>query len=91
MDSNFVHDEVKHQFRLLIEGQIALVDYQVKEGVFYLVHSEVPMALRGKSVGKELVTKTFEYLESHQIKSVAVCSYIQALAKRSEKWRLVIG
>ena len=90
-DENFIHDEKAQQFRFKLDGEIAFVDYSVRDGKLYLVHSEVPVALRGHGAGKLLVERTFEYLEAHQLPAVAVCSYIKAVARRSPKWRERIG
>lgn len=84
---DFVHDEDHRQFRLRVTGGIAFVDYVVRDGHYYLVHSEVPPALRGQGTARVLVEKTFEYLEARQQPVVAVCSYIKAVARRSPHWR----
>ncbi|WP_290682533.1 GNAT family N-acetyltransferase [Kordia sp.] len=56
----------------------------------YLVHSEVPYNLRGQGIGKVLVEKTFEKLTDEGYKAIAICSYVKAVAKRSEKWKTII-
>lgn len=89
--SDFVHDETNQQFRLQIEGKTAWVDYSIRDGRYFLVHSEVPAELRGRGAGRQLVERTFEYLEAKQQPAVAVCSYVKAVARRSPKWRGVIG
>jgi len=82
MDKSFLHHLNKSQFTLDWNGHIAFVDYQIQGGKWYLLHAEVPAALRGQGVGQVLVEKTYAYLNEHGIKSVPVCSYIQALVKR---------
>ena len=88
---NLIHDEKASQFRLELEEGIAKVDYKIRNGLMYLIHSEVPYQFRGKGVGKVLVEKVFEYVEQHDIKAVAVCSYIKLVAQRSEKWSKIIN
>jgi predicted GNAT family acetyltransferase len=83
MSHPFLHHPDKSQFTVDWNGHIAFVDYQVREGTWYLLHAEVPAALRGQGVGQVLVEKTYAYLKEHGIKSVPVCSYIQALVKRN--------
>jgi uncharacterized protein len=78
----FHHLIDKSQFTLDWDGHIAFVDYQIQGDKWYLLHAEVPAALRGQGVGQVLVEKTYAYLNEHGIKSVPVCSYIQALVKR---------
>lgn len=82
-----IHDIDKQQFTLNINGEIAKVDYELKDGLMFLVHSEVPINLRGQGIGKVLVEKSFEKLTNEGYKAVAICSYIKAIAKRSAKWK----
>lgn len=84
------HDKDKQQFTLDIQGEEARVDYQLREGTMYLTYSEVPYHLRGKGYGKQLVEQTFEQLTKEGYRAKAVCSYIRAVARRSEKWSNII-
>jgi predicted GNAT family acetyltransferase len=88
MNHSFQHHPDKHQFTLDWSGHTAWVDYDIrlntaKQNVWYLLHAEVPVALRGQGVGQVLVEKTYAYLREHTIESVPVCSYIQALVKHN--------
>jgi predicted GNAT family acetyltransferase/glutaredoxin len=85
-----VHDKENRCFTLEINGEIAKVDYQLKEGKMYLTHSEVPYNLRGQGIGKVLVEKTFEKLTEENYLAVAVCSYIKAIKNRSDYWSAII-
>ena len=84
------HDKDNKRFILDINGGFAKVDYQLRNDKMYLVHSEVPYHLRGQGIGKVLVEKTFEKLTEEAYKAVAICSYIKAVARRSEKWNKII-
>jgi predicted GNAT family acetyltransferase len=88
MNHPFQHHADKHQFTLNWNGHTAWVDYDIrpntaKQSVWYLLHAEVPAALRGQGVGQVLVEETYAYLREHAIQSVPVCSYIQVLVKRN--------
>lgn len=50
----------------------------------------MPYNLRGQGIGKVLVEKTFEQLTKEGYKAVAVCTYIKAVARRSDKWSKII-
>jgi len=41
-------------------------------------------------IGKVLVEKTFEKLTEEGYTAVAICSYVKAVASRSEKWKHII-
>lgn len=88
-----IHDKANKEFVLELEnGAKARINYTLDTASeMRLVHSEVPMALRGKNIGKELVLKTFEKLTEEGYKATAVCSYIKLIAKRDPKWGSIIG
>ncbi len=86
-----IHDIEGQQFILDINGEIAKVEYTLRDGQMFLVHSEVPYNSRGQGMGKVLVEKTFEKLTQEGFQAIAVCSYIKAIAERSEKWKSIIG
>ena len=85
-----VHEEENQCFTLNINGELATVDYALKNEKMYLTHSEVPFNLRGQGVGKVLVEKTFEQLTADNYTAVAVCSYIKAIKNRSDYWKGII-
>ncbi len=81
--SEIVHHPDKEQFTMTVEGQIAKIDYVKRDDALYLVHSEVPLILRGKGVGKELVKRTYEFLSENGMKAVPVCSFIRTVVARN--------
>ncbi len=87
---NIVHDKENMRFSLNINEELAKVDYSITNGKMYLNHSEVPYNLRGQGIGKVLVEKTFKQLTKEGYKAVAVCTYIKAIARRSDKWSKII-
>jgi predicted GNAT family acetyltransferase/glutaredoxin len=87
---DLIHDKENHRYMLNINGELAKVDYSLRDGIMYLNHSEVPYNLRSQGIGKVLVEKTFEKLTEDGFKAVAVCSYIKAIKDRSEYWKNII-
>ena len=85
-----IHDKENQRFTLDINGELAKVDYSLRDNLMYLNHSEVPYNLRGRGIGKVLVAKTFEKLTAEKYKAVAVCSYIRAIKNRSDRWNTII-
>jgi len=88
---NISHDRPHNRFTLDINGELAKVVYRLEAGKMYLVHSEVPYNLRGLGIGKVLVEKSFEKLTEEGYEAVAVCSFIRAVAQRSDTWRNIIA
>ena len=86
----FTHQKDKNNYILNVDGNIAYVEYVIKNEKMYLTYSEVPTSLRGQGIGKILVEKTFEKLTEEGYKAVAICSYVKAIAQRSPKWKDII-
>jgi len=89
-----IHDKVNKEFVLpLVKGQKAKIRYTSDDAskMIRLVYSEVPEALRGQSIGKELVLKTFEKLTEEGYKATAVCPYIKHVVKKDPKWSTIIN
>jgi len=78
------------RFIFSFDNHEAFIDYSMEEGKMFLTHSEVPIELRGKGVGRKLVESTFEFIEQNNIQAVAKCSYIQRIRERSEHWSSII-
>lgn len=84
------HDKDNREFILDINGELAKVEYTLKDNKMYLVHSEVPYSLRGQGIGKILVEKAFKQLTTEGYEAVAICSYIKLVASRNNKWKHLI-
>jgi predicted GNAT family acetyltransferase len=88
------NSEIQHYpdlkiFIMKVGDDFAKIRYTEKDNCYYLIDSEVPKHLRGKGIGKEMVEKTFEYLHQNKIKAIAVCSFIKAIAIRSNKLHML--
>lgn len=89
--SKLYHDTEAQLFILPIGEEKAFIQYHKEGDTFYLSHSEVPQHLRGQNIGKQLVDQTFEYIQEHEFKAVALCSYIKLIRDRNSVWRALIG
>lgn len=84
--SEIIHDKEAKRFRLPLENAEAFVEYSEKEGVLRLLYAETPFELRGQGIGRELVEKTFDYIQKNELKAEAVCSFIRSVHRSSNKW-----
>ena len=88
----FMHDKENNRFILQLQNQMeASLDYTLQGNNMRLVYSEVPLDLRGRGIGKELVERSFEQLTDEGFTATAICSYIRAVAKGSSKWKTIIN
>lgn len=60
----------------------AYITYSKRGDHYTLDHCEVPSSLRGRGIGKEVVTKTFDYLRPKNVDVTIHCSYIRNIVDR---------
>ena len=51
------------QFEVRQDGHLAFITYRERDGIFYLMHTEVPEALGGRGIGSALVEHAVAYAE----------------------------
>ena len=92
--SAVTHDTDNSQLFITLEGSRAFVDYKLRRDRIYLIHAEVPKALRGRGMGKILVNNVLEklieegYNKEHRI--IAKCPFVKYVVARSEKWKEIV-
>lgn len=78
----------RKRFELSVEGIVAFVDYERREGgVFALTHTEVPEALGGKGVGSRLVKGSLELVRAQGGKVLPCCSFISAYVEKHPEYQ----
>jgi len=94
----FMYDDISvnnnqsiHNFEMVVDGHRAFIEYKQRGDTFYLIHTEVPVALEGRGVAGALVEKTFHYLEEHHFKMVPYCVYIKAYLKKHPEWERLLA
>lgn len=73
------HDRKARRFVLdLGNKQLARIDYKSVGGnVLDMYHTEVPIELRGRGIGKALASGALDLVERDQMKVRLSCSYLQ--------------
>lgn len=89
--SELVQDRDAKQFYLTANGHKAFIDYSLENGQYQLLYSEVPVALRGRGIGKVLVEQTFEAIKAQDKTAAAKCGYIRHVARESGQWEGIIS
>ena len=90
-DIPLVNNEAIHNFELVVEGHRAFIDYKQKGDKVYLIHTEVPVELKGKGVAEAIVEKTFRYMEERHLKLIPLCVYVGMYLKRHPEWNRLLA
>lgn len=76
-----------HRFELHFSNAIAFLEYRIKDGVMYLIHTEVPEALQGSGVGGRLVQQVLKYVAEQGYTVVPYCPFARAYLLRHPEYQ----
>ena len=75
-------DASKNRFELSVNGETAFLLYERTNDALTLIHTEVPVALRGRHVGEALVEAALESARAAGLRVVAVCPFVRTYLRK---------
>jgi len=90
MEDTVIHDSVKSQFKIEIEGKVSLVDYLLEKNKMNLFHTYTHPDLRGKGLAAKVVTAALEYAKENNLKVIPGCSYVQDFIAKNKKYEELV-
>ncbi|HEY4337708.1 MAG TPA: GNAT family N-acetyltransferase [Puia sp.] len=89
---NIINNQQQQQLQLTIEGELAFLEYRLKDGVVYLMHTEVPDRLGGRGIGTALAAAAFDYAKAQGLQIKVYCPFVKKyLDRHPELAHLVIN
>lgn len=88
---NLIDNKSIHNFELWVDGQRSFIDYEIKGGKAFLLHTEVPKEQEGRGIAAALVEKTFQYLDENRLKIVPRCAYVKSYLERHSEWKRLLA
>ena len=86
MSYKLIHNTKESKYEYHIDGFVAYISYDDRDGNMHLTHTIVPDELAGKGLAKTLLEDVLEQVKKANKKAVADCSYIvKYLEKNPEK------
>ncbi len=76
------HDGRAHRLSTELEGQTAILDYELDGKVMSITHTRVPQPIGGRGVAAELMRSALDLAAANGWTVKAVCSYAVAYMKR---------
>lgn len=84
------NDEKAQQFRLRVDGQVALIEYSRSNGTIIFKHTEVPPALEGKGLAGKLARAALEYARDHKLAVVPRCQYVASYIRKHPEFQPLV-
>jgi uncharacterized protein len=73
------------QFRLRMDGQDCVLDYQRRGDTVVFTHTGVPAALQGRGLAARLVEAGLQWAQAEGLGVEPACSYVAAYAQRRRR------
>jgi predicted GNAT family acetyltransferase len=77
-----VHEPGQGRWTVAIDGQLALLEYTLQDGVMTIRHTEVPKALGGRGIAGDLVRAAMDFARAEGYRVRPACDYAMAWMAR---------
>ena len=84
------NDEKAHQFRLDIDGKVAVIEYSRSDGTIIFTHTEVPPSLEGKGIAAKLARTALEYARDQKLAVVPRCQYVASYIRKHPEFQPLV-
>ena len=90
-DGEVVDNREEGRFELDTDVGLALLNYDRRDGLLYLIHTDVPPAAKGRGIGSRLVQQVLDRARAQGVKIVPWCPFVRAYIDRHPEYRDIIA
>ena len=76
------HLPARSRFQTVVDGRACVADYQLRDGVMAITHTEVAPPLEGRGIAGALVQALLDHAQANGLKVLPLCSYARAYMQR---------
>jgi uncharacterized protein len=80
-----------NRYELETEAGLAVANYRPLPGAVAIFHTEVPLPLRGRTIGARLVKGVLEDLSRQGLKVIPQCSFVRAFIARHPEFKALLA
>jgi predicted GNAT family acetyltransferase len=89
-DLELVDNAYDQQFEVVLDSLTAFVEYELRQHLLTLVHTEVPAGLQGQGLGSALVEKVLGHAAEQHLTIIPQCPFVASYLHQHPDWyRLV--
>jgi len=86
-----VDNKIFSQYEMNISGHLAKIEYSIKSGKIFLIHTDVPEELAGQGVASHLAREVFKIIEEQGIKIVPMCKFIKTFIRKHPEYHHLVA
>jgi predicted GNAT family acetyltransferase len=90
MDIQVTNNTEQKQFEVHDEGELAVLQYRIHEGVIWLMHTEVPKKLEGKGIASALAHYGLEWAKEKGVPAKVLCPFVAVYLKRHPEYNSIL-
>ena len=84
-------DPESRQIEADVQGHVAFILFRTSGSELALIHTEVPPALRGKSIAEALARAALDYARSHQMTVKPICPFVARFVRRHQEYQDLVA
>jgi predicted GNAT family acetyltransferase len=88
---NVFHNSERQQFQVLVDGEVASLEYRLHDGKIVLMHTEVPENISGHGIGSALAGYALKYARANHLPVKVYCPFVQAYIKRHPEYQDMVA
>ena len=85
------HDAAASRFQTLVDGQHAVLDYELDDGVMVITHTGVPEAIGGRGIAAALTRFALEHARAAGWRVLPACAYAATFMQRHGEYADLLG
>lgn len=80
------HDQPNKTFEVVVEGQIAVLNYLLDGDLITFTYTGVPAVMEGQGIGSCLVKAGMEFARSNALRVASRCSFVDTYLSRHTEY-----
>lgn len=83
---NIVNNEKENRFEYIVEGELAELQYKIRNNNMYFMHTGVPKSMKGQGIGEAIVKQGLEYAVAQNLNIVVYCPFVKTYLERHPEY-----
>ncbi len=89
-DFSVANNADRSRFDAVVDGQTAVLDYQLDGDVIAFTHTGVPPAIENQGVGSELARTALDYAEAHGLRVRPLCAFVESFIQEHDEYQHLV-
>lgn len=81
------NNEAASRFEVALGDQVGMIEYRREDGVYEILHTEVPAEFGGKGIAERMAYGALEYIRAEGGKVIAYCPYVRMYIERHPEYQ----